>query len=131
MMKKNYFCGTVIHGLNNGEKFGFRTANIQIEKGETPQAGVYAVKVFINRQNFLGMLYVGSRPSLNLTQLTVEVHLFDMEADLYHQQIAVEIIQKIREEIKFETIDALIAQLKRDKVQISEVLKRGSFSSSI
>jgi len=121
-MKEHCFSGTVIHGLNNGEKFGFKTANIQIEKGETPQAGVYAAKIFIHHQTYLGMLYVGIRPSLNLTQLTVEVHLFDMNADLYDQQITVEVVKKIREEIKFETIDALIAQLKEDKMRVLEVL---------
>jgi len=120
-MKENYFSGTVIHGLNNGEKFGFKTANIQIEKGETPQTGIYAVKIFINHQTYLGMLYVGTRPSLNLTQLTVEVHLFDMDADLYHQQITVEVVKKIREEIKFETVKALIAQLEKDKMQVLQV----------
>lgn len=123
-MKENYFSGTVIHGLNNGEKFGFKTANIQIEKGKAPQTGVYAVKIFIHHQTYVGMLYVGTRPSLNLTELTVEVHLFDINADLYHQQITVEVVKKIREEIKFETIDDLIAQLKKDKMQILEVNKK-------
>ena len=121
-MKENYFSGTVIHGLNNGEKFGFKTANINVEKGEIPQTGVYAVRVFFNHQTYFGMLYVGTRPSLDLTQLSVEVHLFDIEVDLYHQFIEIEVVKKIREEVKFETVDALIAQLKKDKITILEVL---------
>jgi len=113
-MKENFFSGTVIHGLNNGEKFGFKTANIDVEKGKIPQTGVYAARVFIQNQIYEGMLYVGTRPSLNLTQLTVEVHLFDVDIDLYHQYLEIEAVAKIREEIKFETIETLIAQLEKD-----------------
>lgn len=111
--------GTVIKGLQNGRKFGFPTANLELEKGEgIPSPGVYAVIVDIEGQHFNGMLYVGIRPTLHLSEVSVEINIFDFVEDIYGQLISFSIMKKIREEIKFDSTKQLIAQIKQDKEDI-------------
>jgi riboflavin kinase/FMN adenylyltransferase len=117
-MQKKYF-GTVVKGLGNGKKFGFPTINIKLINNELEiDNGVYATLANIHNQAVKGMLYVGTRPTLDLSEKTIEIHLFDYDKNIYDEQISFQILHKIRDEIKFETSELLIQQLHRDREMV-------------
>lgn len=109
------FQGEVTHGLQNGRKFGFPTANILVENNIHLDNGVYAVHVLLDNTTYGGMLYVGTRPTLNLNGISVEINIFNFNTDIYGKKIAFEIVKKIREEVKFSSTDELTKQLQKDK----------------
>ncbi len=110
--------GTVIHGLNNGKSFGFPTANLRTTDEVSLDKGVFAVKVRIEDSLYYGMLYVGSRPTLHMTALTVEVNIFDFRQDIYGKNVSFYIVRKIREEKKFSDTDELIRQMEHDRESV-------------
>lgn len=116
-----YF-GIVISGLKNGRKFGFPTANVKLDNAPKIDKGSYAVWVETKGQRLKGMLYVGTRPTLKLKELTFEINIFDFHQDIYGEKIAFSIVKKIRDEKKFKDTDALIAQLKEDKKVAKDIL---------
>lgn len=116
------FFGTVIHGLHNGESFGFPTANIQLENPEDIELGVYAVTLLVDQLSLKGMMYVGTRPTLNLSELSLEIHLFDFKGDLYGKSVSFIIVDKIRDEERFNSTDELIQQLYLDKQAAIQLL---------
>lgn len=116
------FFGTVIHGLHNGEGFGFPTANVQLCHPADIELGVYAVTLQVEEQHLRGMMYVGTRPTLNLSELSLEIHLFDFQGDLYGKSVSFTIIGKIRDEIRFNSTDELIQQLHQDKKSAMQML---------
>ncbi len=109
--------GTVVHGLKKGRHLGFPTANIEIkEKFKLlPKDGVYAVIVKISANTFKGMLNIGFRPTIDGSQRSIEVHLFNFDQDLYGQFLVIEFVEFIRDEQKFEDLDHLKSQLEEDK----------------
>lgn len=116
--------GKVIEGFKNGRQIGFPTANIELFDTEkiVPANGVYAVRVNWNGQQFKGMLNIGHRPTLdNGLNISIEVHILDFSADIYHQNLEVSFIRKIRDEQKFSSIEALIEQLQKDKQYVSNL----------
>ncbi len=119
--------GTVVHGQHLGNKLGFPTANIQPDALKfLPANGVYAVKVPFKDTVYLGMMNIGTRPTVDeqAVKAVVEVHLFDFNGNLYGQDVRVALLRKIRDENKFETIDALRQQLKQDKIDALEILRK-------
>jgi len=113
------FFGTVIHGLGRGKDFGFPTINIKlIDNNLHIENGVYVAAVTINNLVFKGMLYVGTRPTLDLQETTIEIHILDFHEDIYDQQISFQILHKIRDEIQFESVDKLVEQLHRDREMV-------------
>ena len=121
------FSGQVIGGSRLGSSIGFPTANIT--QGETykllPAKGVYAVKVEMKNKLFRGMMNMGSRPTVNKDpeKSTLEVHLLDFHENIYSEQIRIRFISRIRDEKRFESIDALKAQLENDREMTIRVLK--------
>lgn len=109
--------GKVVHGEKNGRKFGFPTANVLLKRLVSPIAGVYAVKVKLNEGNFFGVANIGCRPTLNGVRQQLEVHIFDFNNTLYGQNIEVIMLNKIRNEQKFESITALKTQITKDSEQ--------------
>lgn len=122
MIPEEYIGGTVIHGLGNGRKLGFPTANIAIDTPPELEKGVYAVWVKVDSQRRMGMLYVGTRPTLDLQQLTYEIHLFGFRKSLYGKSISFRILRKIRNEQRFESVEKLIAAMQQDKEHIQALL---------
>ncbi|MBR4136391.1 MAG: riboflavin kinase [Bacteroidales bacterium] len=116
--------GIVIHGHHNGTAFGFPTANLlMLDMPETGfEKGVYAVWVRVVHQVFGGMMYIGTRPTLSLTALSIEIHLFDFHQNLYGQDISFLIVGKVRDEQRFGDAEALIQQLARDKEAVLAML---------
>lgn len=115
----NYlFSGTVIHGKKLGRTIGFPTANLKVEESYKliPAIGVYAVKCKIGTKTVNGMLNIGTNPTVDGQNTSIEVHLFDFQEDLYDKKITVELIKRIRDEQKFASVDKLKEQLHKDKV---------------
>ena len=121
------FSGQVIGGSRLGSSIGFPTANIT--PGESykllPAKGVYAVRVEMKNKLFRGMMNMGSRPTVNKDpeKSTLEVHLLDFHENIYSEQIRIRFISRIRDEKRFESIDALKAQLENDREMTIRVLK--------
>lgn len=114
------FClyGKVVQGNQLGRKIGFNTANIILDYSNKiiPKLGVYVVKTEINKQNYWGMMNIGFRPTVDGKTQTIEVHLFDLDEDLYFQKLKIKVYHWLREEKKFDSIDVLKNQLEKDKV---------------
>ncbi|WP_026977478.1 bifunctional riboflavin kinase/FAD synthetase [Flavobacterium tegetincola] len=113
-----FFSGTVIHGKKLGRTIGFPTANLKISESYKliPAQGVYAVQCLIANQLVNGMLNIGTNPTVEGQNLSIEVHLLDFEGDLYDQEITVELVKRIRDEKKFESVEALKMQLEKDRL---------------
>ena len=122
----NYFLeGTVVDGYKVGRKIGFPTANLQVDFPNKliPSVGVYAVFVHVNGQKYKGMLNIGHRPTINNgNDLSIEVHILDFQGDIYHQKIRIELVDFLRPEMKFNSIDELISQMQKDKESATQNL---------
>ncbi|GGK70779.1 bifunctional riboflavin kinase/FAD synthetase [Rufibacter glacialis] len=116
--------GTVVTGKQLGRTIGFPTANLELpEKLKlVPAQGVYAVQVQTSSGTYKGMLNIGTRPTVNGTSQTIEVHLFDFNGDLYGQDLTLSFASYLRPEQKFSGLDALIAQLRLDRTAALQVL---------
>jgi riboflavin kinase/FMN adenylyltransferase len=112
-----FLTGTVFKGKQLGRTIGFPTANIQIEENHKliPRNGVYVVKSIINQKTVFGMMNIGFNPTVAGENLSIEVHFFDFDTDLYHQEIRVSIMKYLRPEQKFGSVDLLKEQLEKDK----------------
>ena len=117
--------GMVMKGKQIGRTIGFATANIAVTVAYKliPATGVYAVKVFVGDKQLNGMLNIGYRPTFEGNDRTIEVHIFEFNQEIYGEQIKIELVARIRDEQKFESIDLLKAQLDMDKVSSMELLK--------
>lgn len=115
----------IVNGYQNGRKMGFPTANLDVTRCQQllPVSGVYAVLVRLKDSVGWkrGMMNIGHRPTFNGTTTSMEVNLFNFSGDLYGQELLVSFISKIRDERKFDSIDALAEQLQHDKVQINKL----------
>lgn len=112
-----FFSGTVIKGNQLGRTIGFPTANIQIKEDYKliPKNGVYIVKSYLQEELIYGMMNIGNRPTVNGTNQTIEVHFLNFNEDLYGQEITIELLEFIRDEQKFDSLDALKNQIQKDK----------------
>ena len=111
--------GTVVEGKKLGRKLGFPTANIEAsDKFKLiPGYGVYAVEVEVEGNIYKGMLNIGTRPTFNnnADNRSIEVNIFDFKGDIYKKEVTLIFYDKIREEQKFNGIDELVEQLKKDR----------------
>jgi riboflavin kinase / FMN adenylyltransferase len=109
--------GKVVYGDGLGEKINFPTANIEIKEFYKiiPKNGVYLVKTKLNSNIYFGMMNIGIRPTIGGGNKSLEIHFFNFKDNLYDKTISIEIINKIRDEIKFASIDKLKIQLKKDE----------------
>ena len=107
--------GTVITGRDRGGKLlGFPTANIQLHDELCPKTGIYAVTIDLDGQLLQGVANIGYSPTFDDHVFTVEVHILDFDADIYGRKIKVNFLQRIRDEAKFDSIDALADQIRKD-----------------
>ena len=109
--------GTVVNGKQLGGKIGFPTANIHIKESYKliPKTGVYVVKSTIEKKEIFGMMNIGNRPTVNGKYQTIEVHFFDFNQNLYHKNLTIELLYFLRNEQKFDSVEDLIVQLKKDE----------------
>lgn len=116
MLGRNYsITGRVSHGRKLGRTIGFPTANIPLKRCVSPVSGVYVVRAKDkNGKQLGGVANIGNRPTVNGVRQQLEVHFFDYQANLYGQQLNVELLCKLRDEHKFESFDALKQQIELD-----------------
>ena len=112
--------GIVVKGDHLGHQIGFPTANMKVIDAHklVPSNGVYAVRVLIHDKEYKGMLNIGVRPTVDGTEKTIEVHIIGFDEDIYGEELTVLFDDWIRDEQKFDGLDALKAQLEKDKVAV-------------
>lgn len=117
MLSKPYLIkGKVIHGKKLGRTIGFPTANLEFDsKIIIPDKGVYYTNVEYNNKTYKGITSVGYNPTVNGQQLTIETYILDFDDTIYGQELKVYFIERIREEIKFNSLDELVEQIKKDE----------------
>jgi riboflavin kinase/FMN adenylyltransferase len=117
--------GHVAHGKELGRTLGFPTANLHLMRRKSPTWGVMAVRVYgIDGGPRDGVASLGTRPTVNGVEPLLEVHVFDFDGDLYGRLIEVEFIAKLRDEVKFDSVDAMVAQMKVDAANARELLSK-------
>lgn len=124
MLGRTYaLAGAVVHGDHLGRQFGFPTANLDITGLAIPPHGVYAVQARLENRMHRAVVNIGHRPTLQSSApfLRVEAHLLDFTGDLYGQEMEITFVEKLREEQRFPSREALQAQLARD-VQAARAL---------
>ena len=118
--------GPVIHGEKRGRELGFPTANMSIDSLHPPKFGVYAVKVDVlngpHTGSYDGAASLGVRPMFGENRANLETVLFDFDGDLYGAQLSVALVDYLRPELKFDGLDALIAQMNADCDQARNIL---------
>lgn len=109
--------GTVTKGKGLGRQLGFPTANISVKENYKliPKQGSYIVKSNIEGATIYGMMNIGVNPTVNGKKETIEVNFFNFSKDIYNQSIQIQLLKRIRNEEKFESVEELKSQLKRDK----------------
>ncbi|EKT4518486.1 bifunctional riboflavin kinase/FAD synthetase [Flavobacterium psychrophilum] len=115
----NYlFAGNVIRGQQLGRTIGFPTANISIENTQKiiPKNGVYIVEGSWQGKSHQGMMNIGTKPTVDGKNTTIEVHFFNLNEDLYNLEITISVCEFIRAEVKFNSIEELKRQLQQDKI---------------
>lgn len=119
------FSGVVVKGKQLGRTLGYPTANIDVKENYKliPANGVYAVKVQHQENIHNGMLNIGIRPTVDGTSRTIEVNLFDFDQDIYGERLTVELVAYLRPEMKFGSLEQLVAQIEKDKMKAVQALK--------
>ncbi len=117
--------GTVVRGNGIGRTIGYPTANISIKDEYKLIAanGVYACRVEIHGKRYHGMGNIGTRPTIDHGKLTIEVNIFDFDEDIYEEEITISFVTRMRNEIKFESLEALKEQLALDKQNTIKLLE--------
>ncbi|WP_294628337.1 riboflavin biosynthesis protein RibF [uncultured Bacteroides sp.] len=122
----DYFLdGTVVGGYQVGRKIGFPTANLNINAPDKliPTDGVYAVWVTLDGKTYMGMLNIGVRPTIgNGSNRTIEVNILHFHSDIYDKRIRLTFVKQTRPELKFSSIDELVAQLHKDAEETEAIL---------
>jgi len=109
--------GIVVKGDRIGRKIGYPTANLNIQEEYKllPQNGVYLLRSKLQGKEYFGMMNIGKRPTVSGKQTQIESHFFGFQGDLYDQKISIELLEKIRDEKKFDSLESLKNQLDRDQ----------------
>jgi riboflavin kinase/FMN adenylyltransferase len=119
--------GIIEHGDKIGRSIGFPTANLIVKETQKliPADGIYAVKTYLKGKLINGMMYIGNRPTIsgNLEK-RLEVNLFDFEEDIYNEIMKVYFMDKIRNDEKFESLELMQIQLKKDEIEAKKILEK-------
>ena len=123
----NYFItGFVVKGKGLGRQIGFPTANIYIKEDYKliPKNGVYVVKADVGGKILLGMMNIGTNPTVeDGSNQSIEAHFFDFNEDIYNERIKIEFLERLRDEQKFKSLELLKKQLYKDKINAKQFLK--------
>ncbi|SDF14356.1 bifunctional riboflavin kinase/FAD synthetase [Dyella sp. 333MFSha] len=117
--------GHVEHGKQLGRTLGYPTANVHLPERVSPVRGIFAVRIGVGEGpcSWPGVASLGVRPTVNeVAEPLLEAHLFDFSGDLYGMRIAVEFVRKLRDEEKFDGLDALTAQMRQDEIAARQAL---------
>jgi riboflavin kinase/FMN adenylyltransferase len=119
----HFLSGPVVHGRERGRKIGFPTANLQTRTECLPPDGVYATWLILDDGPHASITNIGMRPTFAEPERTIEAHIFDFNRDIYGQEVRLELVERIRPERKFESGDALAAQIGADLKRAREILE--------
>jgi riboflavin kinase / FMN adenylyltransferase len=119
-----YLDGTIVEGRKRGTTIGFPTANMVTENELIPPHGVYATTMTIDGVVHAGVTNVGVRPTFNETEPTVETHLLRYSGDLYGSRVRLSFVQRLRDERRFDSVDALRAQIEADQRRADHLFSR-------
>ena len=119
-----YINGTVVKGKGFGKKMEFPTANINVPDSYKliPKNGVYVVASSYGGNTIYGMMNIGVNPTFDANKKTIEAHFFDFDQNIYDQDLKIVFLDRLRDEHKFESVDALIAQLRRDRTNAQQII---------
>lgn len=117
--------GKVVQGKGLGKEFNFPTANLQVEEDYKliPKNGVYVVRSIIEGKNYYGMMNIGVNPTVGGSSKTIEAHFFEWAGDLYGKFLKIEMLTRIRDEKKFDTIEMLKLAMKQDQIFSKRFIK--------
>jgi len=116
--------GRVIRGNARGRTLGFPTANLDIPRDRMiPGNGIYATWAHVGEKRHMAATNVGTRPTFDEKERIVEAFILDYSGDLYDSEITVEFVKRLRDELRFETVEALVAQMRQDVEQTRQILK--------
>lgn len=118
--------GKVSHGAKKGRTIGFPTANVPLKRLRSPLQGVYVVQVEVAGKRYNGVANIGRRPTVNGQGVQLEAHLFNFAGDIYGEQMVVTPLHKIRDEVKFASLDELKQQIQQDVMEAQAFTTRGS-----
>ncbi len=117
--------GQVIHGDKMGAKLGFKTANLLVDDPEKliPANGIYAVQARVLQEEYKGMLYIGTKPSVSPGErVSIEVHLFDFNQDIYHEEMTIDLIAFVRPDATFDSLEELTERIRSDQERTLKIL---------
>jgi riboflavin kinase/FMN adenylyltransferase len=115
--------GRVVRGRQLGRTLGYPTANLRLPRGTAPLAGIFATRVHgLGVAPLPSVSSLGTRPTVGGIEPLLETHIFDFDADIYTRRIDIEFVAKLRDELKFDGLDALVAQMDRDAGQARDIL---------
>lgn len=117
--------GLVIKGRGLGKEFNYPTANLSIEEAYKliPKNGVYVVRAQINDQNYFGMMSIGTNPTVGGKSQSIETYFFNLDKDLYGKELQIEMLVRIRDEKKFDSIEALKTAMRQDEAFTRQYIK--------
>ncbi|MBL7756138.1 MAG: riboflavin biosynthesis protein RibF, partial [Chitinophagaceae bacterium] len=127
-----FFSGTVVHGDKLGRQLGYPTANIRVPDEEKiiPGNGIYAVYADLLDESgkavqprLKGMMSIGFRPTVDGSKRVIEVNLFDFSTEIYDRLLRVHVMEYLRPEVKFDSLEALVKQIDQDKIDSLAILK--------
>ena len=128
MLGRNYsFKGTIVRGDGRGKKLGFPTANISVDDQDKllPAKGIYVAECIVEEEKHFGLLSLGSRPTFHKDgDVIPEFYIFDFDRDIYDQVMQVNLVERIRDEEKFNSVDDLIIRMKKDEEVGKEILSK-------
>ena len=118
-----YLKGTIVEGEKRGRLIGFPTTNIDTTWETLPRSSVYATYAYLDDNKYESITNVGYRPTFGKKELLVETHIFDFSEDVYGKSIKVEFVKRLRDEIKFDGVEALTSQIKIDVENVKKILE--------
>ncbi len=119
-----YLDGVVVEGRHKGRELGFPTANLQTENELVPPDGVYATTLTIDGIVHAAVTNIGLRPTFGESARTIETHVLKFDGDLYGKQVRLSFVQRLRDERRFEDVDALRAQIDADRRRAERLFAR-------
>lgn len=116
--------GIVIEGNKLGRKLGYPTANLELPDAAKFHhlTGVYAATATLGSVTYPGMANIGFRPTLDRPSFTVEINIFDFNLDIYGEFISIHFLDRIRDELKFDSLEELVLQMERDEAECRKIL---------
>jgi len=120
--------GTIVKGKGLGKQIGYPTANLHISEDYKliPKNGVYVVKSSLDGKTVYGMMNIGTNPTVGGKFQSVEIHFFDFNQDIYDKKVTIELLKRLRDEQKFESLEALKNQLHKDKLNAFNFINKSN-----